>query len=61
VVLAGTRDLIRDAHTRLIARSLPNATLIILPGSHSLVTEEPDAYRDAVLAWFRKIGAVQGA
>ncbi len=61
LVLAGTQDLIRDTHTRLIARSLPNGTLCILPGSHFLVTEAPEAYRGAVLDWFGKIGAIQGA
>ena len=33
LVLAGSRDMIKRSHTRLIARSLPNATLSILPGA----------------------------
>ena len=32
LVLAGSRDLIREEHTRLIAASLPRATLKLLPG-----------------------------
>ena len=32
VVLAGEHDVIRPAHTALIARSIPNSTLKILPG-----------------------------
>ena len=32
LVLAGSRDLIREAHTRLIAASVPGARLSILPG-----------------------------
>lgn len=32
LVLAGTNDLIKDAHTRHIARTLPNSTLHILEG-----------------------------
>ena len=34
LVIAGTHDMIREKHTRLIARSLPNALLEIIPGDH---------------------------
>ncbi len=43
LVMAGDRDSIRVDHTQLIAASLPNAELCILPGtSHGLVAERPE-------------------
>ena len=34
LVVAGKRDMIRDKHTRLIAKSIPGSQLVILPGDH---------------------------
>ena len=34
VVLAGEHDMVRSAHTELIAKSIPGAVLEILPGEH---------------------------
>lgn len=36
LVIAGDRDLIRDAHTRTIAAHLPRGELAILPGGHTV-------------------------
>ncbi|MDD3409958.1 MAG: alpha/beta hydrolase [Eubacteriales bacterium] len=51
LVLAGTHDLIRASHTRLIAQKLPDAELCFLPGSHSIVEENSAAYSERVLAF----------
>ena len=42
-VLAGEKDMVRESHTRLIARSIPGSTLEILPGeSHgSYIVDSP--------------------
>lgn len=48
LVIAGTRDMIKEAHTRLIARSLPNARLVLLPGDHFIANKEPAAFNQAV-------------
>ena len=48
LVIAGTRDMIRKKHTELIARSLPNAKLVFLPGSHFVAQENPEAFNRAV-------------
>ena len=34
LVIAGDRDMIKTSHTKLIAASIPNSTLCILPGDH---------------------------
>lgn len=48
LVIAGTRDMIRARHTRLIAESLPNARLVFLPGDHFIANKQPDAFNCAV-------------
>ena len=49
LVVAGDKDMIKESHTRLIARSLPNGQLCILPGSHFVAHENPEAFNKAVL------------
>ena len=49
LVVAGDNDMIKDQHTRLIARSIPSAQLTILPGSHFVANENPEAFNEAVL------------
>jgi pimeloyl-ACP methyl ester carboxylesterase len=42
LIMAGEKDVILEKHTRLIAASIPNATLKILKGqTHWVVTEDP--------------------
>ena len=48
LVIAGTKDMIRERHTRLIARSLPNARLVLLPGDHFIANKEPAVFNRAV-------------
>lgn len=48
LVIAGTKDMIRESHTRLIARSLPNARLVLLPGDHFIANKEPAVFNRAV-------------
>ena len=49
LVLAGNDDMIKDEHTRLIARSIPNAELAIIPGSHFVANKNPDVFNETVL------------
>ena len=49
LVIAGDNDMIKDRHTRLIASSIPRAQLTILPGSHFVANENPEAFNEAVL------------
>lgn len=51
LVIAGKNDMIRDAHTRLIAASIPGAKLAIIPGDHFIANKEPDAFNQAVRAF----------
>lgn len=49
LVIAGTHDMIRDSHTRLIARSIPGARLELLPGTHFIARDDPAAFNARVL------------
>lgn len=41
LVIAGTKDMIKEAHTRRIYRELPNAELVLIPGNHFIAGPEP--------------------
>ena len=56
LVIAGDRDLIPAAHTRLIAENIPGARLVFLPGTHGLLEESPDAFNAALGAFYDAIG-----
>ena len=53
LVVAGTRDMIRQKHTRLIAASIPSAQLVILDGDHFVANKRPKAFNEAVLDFLR--------
>lgn len=49
LVIAGTRDMIKESHTRLIAANIPNAELAFVPGNHFIANKNPQEFNDAVL------------
>ena len=49
LVVAGDQDMIKEEHTRLIARSIPGARLAVLPGCHFVAAENSGAFNAAVL------------
>ena len=53
MVVAGTRDMIKEQHTRLIAASIPSAQLVILDGDHFVANKRPAAFNEAVLDFLR--------
>ena len=54
LVVAGTDDMIEEAHTRLIAESIPNAQLAIIEGTHFVAFENSDAFNRAVSEFLSK-------
>ncbi len=56
LVLAGTHDMIRLDHTRLIAHSIPGAVLRTIPGSHFVAREHPEAFDRAVDDFLHEAG-----
>ena len=54
LVVAGTKDMIKESHTRLIYKSLPNAQLAILEGDHFVANKNANAFNKVVGAFLRK-------
>ncbi len=53
LVIAGTKDLIKAEHTKLIAHGIPGAELVFLEGDHFVAKKHPEAFNRAVLAFLR--------
>ena len=51
LVIAGTKDMILESHTRLIAECIPDSRLVFINGSHFIANEEPEEFNRAVLAF----------
>lgn len=49
LVIAGTNDMIRKEHTKLIADSIPSAELVFIKGDHFIAAKHPDEFNRAVL------------
>lgn len=48
LVIAGTKDMIKESHTKLIYNSFSNAQLVILDGDHFIANRRPEAFNAAV-------------
>ena len=53
LVIAGTRDMIRESHTRLIAKSIPDAGRVFVKGNHFIANRRPSEFNRAVLDFLR--------
>lgn len=55
LVISGTKDMIKTAHTKVIAQSIPHARLAILPGDHFIANKRPTAFNQAVEDFLRTV------
>lgn len=60
LVVAGTRDMVKAAHTREIAAHIPNARLAILPGDHFLASKKPERFNREVERFLDEILKSEG-
>ena len=51
LVISGTKDLIKESHTKEIARSIPNAKLAIIKGSHFVANQNSEVFNRVVEKW----------
>ena len=49
LVIAGTKDLIRESETRRIAEHIPDSRLVLIPGNHFVASKNPEEFNRAVL------------
>ena len=54
LVIAGSDDMIEESHTRLIAASIPEAQLRFVEGDHFVAAGNPDAFNEAVGAFYEE-------
>ena len=48
LVIAGTRDMIREQHTRLLHESIPDAKLVFIKGDHFIALKKYEAFNKVV-------------
>jgi len=48
LVVAGTKDMIKESHTRLIYKNLPNAQLAFVEGDHFVANKNAEAFNKVV-------------
>lgn len=51
LVIAGTNDMILEAHTRLIAENIPGSQLVFIKGNHFIANKKPEEFNQAVLGF----------
>lgn len=54
LVLAGTKDMIKEKHSRLIYKSLPHADLVFVEGDHFIAANNAPAFNRAVEDFLNK-------
>ena len=58
LVVCGTKDMIRESHTRMIAENIPNARLVILPGDHFVANKHPAEFNQVVDDFLESVGSI---
>ena len=53
LVIAGTNDVIKEKHTRLITSGIPDSVLVLLKGDHFIASKHPEEFNQAVLQFLR--------
>ena len=53
LVIAGTNDMIRKEHTKLIADRIPASELVFIKGDHFIAAKHPDEFNQVVLQFLQ--------
>jgi pimeloyl-ACP methyl ester carboxylesterase len=53
LVIAGTKDMIKERHTRLIASSIPDSRLVFIKGDHFIANKNPEEFNRAVVEFLQ--------
>ena len=53
LVIAGTKDMIKEGHTRLIASSIPGSRLVFIKGDHFIANKNPEEFNRAVVEFLQ--------
>ena len=53
LVIAGTKDMIKTSHTRMIADCIPDSRLVLIHGGHFIANKNPTEFNLAVLEFLK--------
>ena len=53
LVIVGTRDMVKEDHTRLLARHIPDAQRVMIEGNYFVANKCPEAFNRTVLAFLQ--------
>ena len=48
LVIAGTNDMIKEKHTKLLAEYIPNSRLVFIDGDHFIANKNPEIFNTEV-------------
>ena len=54
LVIAGTNDMVKDAHTKLIASNIKDSKLVLIKGNHFIANKKPEEFNRAVLKFLKE-------
>ena len=54
LIIAGTKDMILESHTRLIAECIPDSRLTFIRGDHFIANKKPDEFNRVVLDFLKE-------
>ena len=52
LVIAGKQDMIKENHTKLIAKSIPKSELILIEGDHFIANKESAVFNEKIRVIF---------
>lgn len=55
LVICGTRDIIKESHTKVIAEGIPNAESVIIKGDHFIANKRPAEFNCAVDDFLKRL------
>lgn len=54
LVIVGTKDMIKEGHTRLIAAGIPDSALVFIKGNHFIANKKPEEFNRVVLDFLKE-------
>ena len=54
LVIVGTKDMIKEEHTRLIAANIPDSELVFIKGNHFIANKKPEEFNQAVVDFLKR-------
>jgi len=52
--MAGTKDMVKEEHTKLIKNTIPNASLVIIEGTHFIPVKKHHVFNEEVNEFLNK-------